>query len=41
VGYVTAQGYPSLAEDARTLAVYEGFDAHARALSPARDRFLK
>jgi histidinol dehydrogenase len=41
VGYVTADGYPKLAEDARTLALYEGFDAHARAVSPARDRYLK
>jgi histidinol dehydrogenase len=41
VGYVTADGYPRLAQDARTLALYEGFDAHARAVSPARDRFLK
>ena len=41
VGYVTADGYPGLAADARTLATYEGFDAHARAVSPERDRFLK
>ena len=41
VGYVTAEGYPRVAEDARTLAAYEGFDAHARAVSAARDRFLK
>ncbi len=41
VGYVTAAGYPGLAQDARTLALYEGFDAHARAVSEARTRFLK
>jgi histidinol dehydrogenase len=41
VGYVTADGYSTVAEDARTLAVYEGFDAHARAVSATRDRFLK
>jgi histidinol dehydrogenase len=41
VGYVTAEGYPRVAQDARTLALYEGFDAHARALSETRERFLK
>jgi histidinol dehydrogenase len=41
VGYVTADGYPAVAEDARMLAIYEGFDAHARAVSSTRDRFLK
>ena len=41
VGYVTADGYPRVAQDARTLALYEGFDAHARAVSETRDRFLK
>jgi histidinol dehydrogenase len=41
VGYATAEGYARLAPDARTLAQYEGFDAHARAVSAARDRFLK
>jgi histidinol dehydrogenase len=41
VGYVTADGYTGVAEDARRLAVYEGFDEHARAVSSARDRFLK
>jgi histidinol dehydrogenase len=41
VGYVTAEGYPGVAQDARTLALYEGFDAHARAVSAARERFLR
>ena len=27
----------TLAPDARTLATYEGFDAHANAVSPLRD----
>jgi histidinol dehydrogenase len=40
VGYVTAEGYPGLAQDARTLAIYEGFDAHARAVSEVRAQFL-
>ena len=37
VGYVTAAGYAPLAEHARTLARYEGFDAHANAVSDLRD----
>ena len=41
VGYVTEEGYAGVAADARTLATYEGFDAHARAVSPLRDQFLK
>jgi histidinol dehydrogenase len=41
VGYATASGYPGLAEDARTLAAYEGFDAHARAVSEERTRLLR
>ena len=41
VGYVTSEGYAGVAQDARTLALYEGFDAHARAVSPTRDQFLK
>jgi len=40
VGYVTAEGYPGVAQDARTLATYEGFDAHARAVSEVRTQFL-
>jgi histidinol dehydrogenase len=38
VGYVTAAGYPALAAHARVLATYEGFDGHANAVSPLRDR---
>jgi histidinol dehydrogenase len=38
VGYVTAAGYPTLARHARVLATYEGFDGHANAVSPLRDR---
>jgi len=40
VGYVTKTGYAQVAEDAHRLAVYEGFDAHARAVSPLRRRLL-
>ena len=37
IGHVTAAGYGPLAEHARTLARYEGFDAHANAVSDLRD----
>jgi histidinol dehydrogenase len=40
IGYVTAAGYPQLAQHARVLATYEGFDAHANAVSPLRDSLL-
>ena len=40
VGYVTAGAYPELAKHARVLALYEGFDAHANAVSETRDRLL-
>jgi histidinol dehydrogenase len=40
VGYVTKTGYAQVAEDAHRLAIYEGFDAHARAVSPLRRRLL-
>jgi len=40
VGQVTASGYQRLAGDAGTLATYEGFDAHARAVSSVRSRLL-
>jgi histidinol dehydrogenase len=40
VGYVTQAGYDGLAADAHCLAAYEGFDAHARAVSPLRKRIL-
>ncbi len=36
VGYVTAKAYPELAHHARVLAEYEGFAAHAAALSIPR-----
>lgn len=40
VGYVTRMGYDALAEQAHALATYEGFDAHARAVSSIRQRVL-
>ncbi len=40
IGYVTKAGYPALAAHAHTLAVYEGFEAHANAVSPLRDKAL-
>jgi histidinol dehydrogenase len=40
VGYVTKDGYAAVAQDAHELATYEGFDAHARAVSPLRRRLL-
>lgn len=36
LGHVTAAGYPELAHHARVLAAYEGFEAHAQALSELR-----
>jgi histidinol dehydrogenase len=41
IAYVTADGYGDLARHARALAAYEGFDAHANAVSEIRDRLLK
>ncbi len=41
VGYVTRSGYDAVAEDAHRLATYEGFDAHARAVSSSRRRLLE
>jgi histidinol dehydrogenase len=40
IAYVTAGGYPELARHAHTLATYEGFDAHANAVSEIRERLL-
>jgi histidinol dehydrogenase len=40
VGYVTAAGYAPLAQKARILATYEGFEAHANAVSEIRDGLL-
>jgi histidinol dehydrogenase len=41
VGYVTAGAYPELARHARVLATYEGFDGHANAVSPLREKAMK
>jgi histidinol dehydrogenase len=41
IAYVTSRGYPELAKHARRLATYEGFDAHANAVSEIRDGLLK
>ncbi len=41
VAYVTESGYPELAKQAERLATYEGFDAHAAAVSEKRKRYLK
>ncbi len=41
IAYVTADGYPELARHAHALATYEGFDAHANAVSEIRERLLK
>ncbi len=41
VARVTPWAYPELAEKARILARYEGFDAHAQAVSKVRDSLLK
>jgi histidinol dehydrogenase len=40
IGYVTAEAYPELADHAHRLAVYEGFDGHALAVSKLRGEFL-
>lgn len=40
VAYVTEGGYPQLARQAERLATYEGFDAHAAAVSEKRKRYL-
>ena len=41
IAHVSAAGYAELAKHARVLAKYEGFDAHANAVSELRDKFLK
>lgn len=38
IAHVTRAGYRALAPYAHTLATYEGFDAHANAVSPLRER---
>lgn len=41
VAYVTESGYPEMAKQAERLATYEGFDGHARAVSSARNRYMR
>jgi histidinol dehydrogenase len=41
VAYVTGSGYPELARHAHALAAYEGFEAHANAVSGMRDQLLR
>jgi histidinol dehydrogenase len=41
IAYVTSKGYPELARHAHALASYEGFEAHANAVSTMRDKILK
>jgi histidinol dehydrogenase len=41
LGHVTAAGYPELAHHAGVLARYEGFEAHAQALSVLRTKLAK
>jgi len=41
IGHVTRDGYDNLAHHARIIAKYEGFDAHANAVSDLRRKFLK
>lgn len=40
IGYATRAGYERLAEPARRLARYEGFDAHANAIE-LRERYRR
>jgi histidinol dehydrogenase len=40
IGYVTAKAWPELSHNARKLAEYEGFPAHANAAGPMRTRYL-
>ena len=40
IAHVTSRGYRELARNARVLARYEGFEAHASAVSAARDALL-
>ena len=39
--HVTSAAYPELARHARTLANYEGFEAHANAVSEIREELWK
>ncbi|HVI89928.1 MAG TPA: histidinol dehydrogenase, partial [Dongiaceae bacterium] len=38
LAYVTPKGYPQMAKPAKALADYEGFDAHANAVSELRQQ---
>jgi histidinol dehydrogenase len=40
IGYVTSNAYDQLAKHAHTLAVYEGFDGHALAVSKVRKKLI-
>lgn len=40
IGYVTSPAYPTMARHAKVLAEYEGFPAHANAVSDIRDKYL-
>lgn len=40
IGYVTARAYPNMAKHAKVLADYEGFPAHANAVSVMRCKYL-
>ena len=40
IGYVTRPAYPEMARNTHVLATYEGFDAHANAVSSMRDKYL-
>lgn len=41
IGHVTKKGYERLAPYAKTFATYEGFDAHANAVSSLRERAFR
>jgi histidinol dehydrogenase len=41
IAYVTGSGYPEQARHAHALATYEGFEAHANAVSEMRDALLR
>jgi histidinol dehydrogenase len=41
IAHVTGRGYPELARHAGAFATYEGFEAHANAVSSMRDELLK
>lgn len=41
IAYVTSKGFPELARHAHALASYEGFEAHANAVSDMRMKLLK